>query len=572
MLEPGTYTYYVGTDVRSAEPVCSREIPELQIVSQCSEALAPVTAFDRLRPGLAKQQTNPESAAIYEMAWEPVPLQTIRPSEKRNQNLPEELTQTGDQGYRLSDVADGTVSMETFVAQISDKGLCEMVRGEGMCSPKVTPGIAGAYGGVTKELQELGIPVAGCADGPSGIRMDCGTHAFAMPNGTCLAATFNAPLCEELYQWEGMELRRNKVDALLGPGMNIHRNPLNGRNFEYFSEDPHLTGKLAAAQLRGMHRYDVTGVIKHFAGNTQEFNRHSCDSIVSERALREIYLKGFEIAMKEGGARAVMSTYGPVNGIWTASSYDLLTAILRDEWGFTGIVMTDWWAKGNDEAGAPGQLSNVAAQVRAQNDLNMVNGDAARNSNRDNLDEALADGRLSRAELQRTAANICRYLLTTPAYARSVGIVTDLDKELEASLSEEDAQLQSIVTVQVDAADIALDVSLIDTHKAASTVLTISQTRRCLYELELEIRAVADSPLAQIPLTVYQDKMVAGAVTLTGADKDWQTVRFTLQPPFMFNFFLKFYFGQSGMEIRSAKLLVKADLEDRFLEAMQGRD
>ena len=140
--------------------------------------------------------------------------------------------------------------------------------------------------------------------------------------------------------------------------MNLHRHPLNGRNFEYFSEDPLLTGKIAAAQLRGMNRYQVTGVMKHFAANNQEYHRRKYNSVVSERALREIYLKGFEIAMKEGGAYAVMTTYGAVNGLWTAGNYDLLTTILRKEWGFDGIVMTDWWADINDE-GEPASTANA---------------------------------------------------------------------------------------------------------------------------------------------------------------------------------------------------------------------
>ena len=150
-------------------------------------------------------------------------------------------------------------------------------------------------------------------------------------------------------RWRAWSFAENKIDSLLGPGINIHRNPLNGRNFEYFSEDPYLTGTMAAAQLKGMGKYGVTGTIKHFACNNQEFKRHDANAIVSERALREIYLKGFEIAVKQGGAYSIMSTYGPVNGLWTAGSYDLLTTILRKEWGYQGIVMTDWWAKINEE-------------------------------------------------------------------------------------------------------------------------------------------------------------------------------------------------------------------------------
>ena len=214
----------------------------------------------------------------------------------------------------------GKVAMGDLLAQLTNEELTCMIRGEGMCSPKVTAGTAGAFGGVTESLQNYGIPAGCCADGPSGIRMDCGTIAFAMPNGTCLACSFDNELVGKLYEWEGLELRKNKVDTLLGPGMNLHRNPLNGRNFEYFSEDPLLTGKMAAVQLLAMQKYDVTGTIKHFACNNQEVSRNFAESVISERAARELYLKGFEIAVKEGEARSVMSTYGPINGLWTAGN------------------------------------------------------------------------------------------------------------------------------------------------------------------------------------------------------------------------------------------------------------
>ena len=196
--------------------------------------------------------------------------------------------------------------MEAFIAQLSADELMCLVRAEGMNSPKATPGIAGAFGGVTPALHAFGIPVAGCADGPSGIRMDCGTQAFSLPNGTCLACSFNETLMEELFSMLGQELLENGIDTLLGSGMNLHRNPLNGRNFEYFSEDPYLTGKIAAAQLKGLHKSGTTGTIKHFACNNQEFHRTDIDAVVSERALRELYLKGFEIAVKEGGAYCIM--------------------------------------------------------------------------------------------------------------------------------------------------------------------------------------------------------------------------------------------------------------------------
>ena len=561
VLEEGSYIYYVGSDVRTAQPAGERVLDETICVQQCSEGMAPVKAFQRLRPG---ERTE---AGEYAPAWEDVPLQKKKPGIKRDENLPENIPSTGDLGFKLRDAAEGRVSMEQFVGQISDAGLCAIIRGEGMSSPKVTPGIAAAYGGVTEELLGLGLPIAGCSDGPSGIRMDCGMHAFSMPNGTCLACTFNTELIEKLYIWEGLELRRNKIDALLGPGMNIHRNPLNGRNFEYFSEDPFVSGKMAAAQLHGMHRYGVTGVVKHFCANTQEFKRHTMNSVISERALREIYLKGFEMAVREGGVYTVMSTYGPVNGIWTSSHYDLLTQILRKEWGFDGIVMTGWWAEANDEAGAPGTHSNVAAQVRAQNDLNMVNQDAASNSNGDNLDTALAQGLLTRGELQRSALNICRYLLTTPAYLRSIGQETELDRELAASMTDEDQSMQNAVTLMING-DTEIDVSAIRAEKGQTTVFTACQERRGNYELELVLRADSDNPLAQIPVTVFMNKDVLKTITLTGADNEWRTERIPVLPGFSSNFFLKFYFGQTGIVLRSARLVLTEDTENKIREML----
>lgn len=360
VLEAGTYDFYVGSDVRSAVKAGSAQLKRLTVIEQLTEAMAPIEEFNVIHPLEETSADGEETTCSVQLV--PVSTATVDVQQRIQEHLPKTLRRTGDKGYKLSDVADGKITMEEFILQFSDEDLTALVRGEGMCSPKVTPGIAGAIGGVTEHLQHFGLPVAGVSDGPSGIRMDCGTLAFAMPNGTLLASTFNEELSTELYEWEGLELRKNKIDSLLGPGMNIHRNPLNGRNFEYFSEDPLLTGKMAAAQLRGMHKYNVTGTIKHFACNNQETNRHGVEAVVSERALREIYLKGFEIAVKEGGAYSIMTSYNPVNGYWTASNYDLLTTILRGEWGYTGIVMTDWWAKGNFLPGEKGELINTAAR------------------------------------------------------------------------------------------------------------------------------------------------------------------------------------------------------------------
>ena len=556
VLEAGEYEFFVGSDVRNAERAGSFILDDLKVLQQCEEACAPVYEYARLIPGYY----NDEIIRVYE----DVPTRTVDPNKKRVDNLPGAKEYTGDQGFRLEDVETGKVSMEDFIAQLTDEDLCAILRGEGMCSPKVTAGIAGAFGGVTGHLESFGIPVAGCSDGPSGIRMDCGTHAFSLPNGTCLACTFNEELNEKLFGWESLDLRRHRIDALLGPGMNIHRNPLNGRNFEYFSEDPYLTGKLVAAQLRGLHKYDTDGVIKHFAGNTQEYKRRFVNSVVSERALREIYLKGFEIAVKEGNARAIMTSYGPVNGIYAASSFDLLTTILRKEWGSDGIVMTDWWAFGNDEAGDKGTVNNVASQARAQNDLYMVCASAENNSNNDNLNEALKDGRLTRGELARNAANILRYILKTPVYRHMKGEESELDKELEEALSNEDSALHDMEKVILESDVTDLDVSRIKVERGASTSLLIAAPYRCSIDLELVVRADNQPDVAQLPMSVFHDRELVKTVTLTGMDKKWQTVRMTLRPVFMTNFFLKFYFAQGGIEIKSARLIITKDLEEEF--------
>ena len=555
VLEPGEYRLYVGNSVRDVEEAGRFVLSETVLVEQCEEAMAPVHAFQRLCP-VRDQEGR------FVPGFEPVPLQSVSPQDKRNLALPACLPCRRDQGWKLRDVSDGTVTMEEFLSQIPDAELCAMIRGEGMCSPKVTPGIAGAFGGVTEALHSFGIPVGGCSDGPSGIRMDCGTHAFSLPCGTALASSFNEDLNEELFAWEGMELRRNRIDCLLGPGMNIHRSPLNGRNFEYFSEDPLLTGRLAAAQLRGMHRFGVTGVIKHFCANTQEAFRHRMDAVISERALREIYLRGFEIAIKEGKARAVMTTYGSVNGLWTSGNYDLLTVILRGEWGFEGVVMTDWWAMANDAAGTPGSLQNVSAQVRAQNDLNMVNVNAASNSNHDDLDSALAEGRLTRAELVRSAANICRFLLTLPVWPHSLGEESDLDRELAESLTDDDVSLQHVENITVEGPVTFIDPARIRSVRGETTVLAVSTAQRGIFCLELEARAVGQVRMAQLPFSVYMNRDLIREVTLTGADVEWIPVSVEFPPCPPGNIYLKLFFAQSGLELQNIRLIRKEILSE----------
>ena len=396
VLEAGEYKFYVGSDVRSAEYACSFEQGEDLVTERLTQSLAPVESFERIKPVC--------EGGAFSIGREAVPVSEVDESARRLEKLPKEIAYTGDKGIKLWDVKNGKNTMDEFIAQFSDYDLSCIIRGEGMGSPRVTAGTASAFGGVSENLNGFGIPAGCCSDGPSGMRLDCGTKAFSLPNGTMIASSFNKELTSELFTFMGLEMAANKVDCLLGPGMNIHRHPLNGRNFEYFSEDPFLTGKMAAAELKGMAGAGVTGTIKHFCANNRETNRHFIDSVVSERALREIYLKGFEIAVKEGGASSVMTTYGIVNGLWTAGNFDLNTVILREEWGFKGFTMTDWWANINVRGKEPDK-TDLAAMARAQNDVYMVCPDGEKND--DNTLVALENGGIERCELQRNAANIC---------------------------------------------------------------------------------------------------------------------------------------------------------------------
>lgn len=556
VLEAGEYGIYVGNDVRSARLAGRVSIEELLVTEECREILAPVKAFRRLRP--VKASVPEEQGTIlagnvdgpFAEGQEATPLRTVDLAARIQAERPDGAVYTGDRGYQLSDVCDRKVSMESFLAQLSDDDLICLTRGEGMCSPKVTPGIAGAFGGVTENLKDFGIPVAGCSDGPSGIRMDCGTSAFALPNGTLLACTFNTHLVEELYEMEGMELRKNRIDTLLGPGINIHRNPLNGRNFEYFSEDPYLTGKMAVAQLIGMEKYGVTGTIKHFACNNQEFRRSFADSVLSERALREIYLKAFEIAVREGNARSVMTSYNPVNGIWAAGNYDLVTSVLRREWHYQGIVMTDWWAKMNEE-GEEGTRENTTAMVRAQNDIYMVVADSESNASGDNTKEGLESGAITRAQLVRSASNICTFLMRSPVMNRF------LDREFD--VCEEKNRFEGvdgigIILQQTEVTDdCALDVSALNTGKGTNSTYILDFRQRGEYVIRFKVKSDALS-LAQMPMSVFINNQLLKTVTITGTEGKWVEIEVGCRVFSSLQSYLRLYFGESGIEIGEIRI------------------
>ena len=546
VLEEEIYEIFVGSDVRSAVSVgCYEE--EFRVIEELEEAYAPVEKFQRMKAVLLPDGT-------YQAVTEDVPVRTIDPQERRANEMPETYVYTGDKGYKLVDVLDKKVSMEEFVAQISEEDLIAMFRGEGMCSPKVTAGTAAAFGGVTDGLTALGIPVGCCSDGPSGIRMDCGTKAFSLPNGTSLGCTFNVELVGALYEMTGKELRLNKIDSLLGPGMNIHRNPLNGRNFEYISEDPILTGRICAAQVKAMAKSGIGSTIKHFCGNNQEVGRSTSDSVISERALREIYLKGFEIAVKEGGARSVMTTYGSVNGLWTAGSYDMCTTILRKEWGFDGIVMTDWWAKSNYE-GHQAEVPVKAPMVAAQNDIYMVVGDAKANPENDDVGEMLHAGKITLGELQRNAANILGFLLKSPSILLLADRICEEELEAMNTKEEDDVDVGSLVNIESDpqTQEIVIDGALLYPAKGNADVLAVTNDFMGDFTMKFTLKSDLGE-LAQLPVSVFLDNIHKMTVSVQGTNGKWVEESRILNMGFGHNHYIKLYYGADNLEIEKIML------------------
>lgn len=399
VLEPGEYRLYVGTDVRSAQSVGKAVVEELVVVEQLGEACGvdPECGFLRM--------VNREG----KISMEPVPTRTVDLKQRILDQLPQEIPMTGDMGIKLSQVAVGSYSMERFIAQLSQEELIQLTRGEGqMDSKQGVEGNAGALAGVSEALRAKGIPAIITTDGPSGIRIK--RTVALLPCGCALATSFNPALVEELYAWTGKEMKLHGSHILLAPGMNIHRNPLCGRNFEYYSEDPFVAGSIAAAVVKGIQSQGGSACPKHFACNNQETNRNRNDSRVSERALREIYLKGFQRMIAWSHPDTIMASYNKVNGVWSHYHFDMATTILRKEWGFDGVVLTDWWMQQDVSHEFPA-LRGSAYRVRAQVDV-LMPGEEGKHGQK-GVGEPIADGLnesegLRVAELQRIAANVLR--------------------------------------------------------------------------------------------------------------------------------------------------------------------
>ena len=344
----------------------------------------------------------------------------------------------------------------------------------------MAPGAAGDTTSIL--LEDRGIYNTILADGPAGLRLiphfvvdadgkmvssgnpledafnkneievpEGGTEYFqyctAIPVAALLAQSWNMDLIQKCGDIVGKEMEEFHISVWLAPGMNIHRNPLCGRNFEYYSEDPLVAGMCAAADTRGIQSHAGIGTsIKHFAANNQEDNRMYVNEHISERAMREIYLKGYEIAVKEGGARSIMSTYGPVNGIWTAGNYDLLTTILRGEWNYDGFVMTDWWAMSNRE-GYEATKTTHAPMVSAGNDVFMVCTDCS-DMGQDDVKEALENGEITRGDLQRNAMNVLHFILGTPSILRFLDRISEEEKEAQEQMGDNDFVAADLVTYE----------------------------------------------------------------------------------------------------------------------------
>lgn len=409
VTEGGLYRFYLGTDVRSAEEVYTFYEEETKLYEQLSECLAPENGFEVI--------TAVEGINGFIPVKRKCPERQTNLAQRIMKNLPSQKERSDKNNITLYDVANGKATMDEFISTLSLDELEAITRGDyTMDSPLGAKGNAGALGGVLPSLREKGVSAAITTDGPSGIRLEA--CCSLIPIGTLLACTFDEKLVEEVYSAIAREMKDRGSHILLAPGMNIHRNPLCGRNFEYYSEDPLVTGKIAAAAVRGIQSCNSSACPKHFACNNQEFKRTVNDSRVSERALRQIYLKGFEICIKEAEPKNIMTSYNKVNGVYSYYNYDLCTSVLRNEWGYKGNVMTDWWNKKGKSPDFP-SVYDQAYRIRAQVDVLMPGGKRTGKRKPDGtLLKSLRDRNgITLAEIQRSAENVLNFIINSAPFA-----------------------------------------------------------------------------------------------------------------------------------------------------------
>lgn len=341
VMEAGEYKIYVGNSVRDAKEIEFKYVLDAdKIVKRLTEYCAPKKLGKRLT-------ASGEYIDVPDTDYIPKTFKSDYKCEKK-------IPVGDDPKFMLIDVAEGKVSLDDFIAQLTDDEMWRLLVGQKNTGVAITDGMG--------NLAKYGIPTPMTADGPAGIRIRpmTGVSTTAFPVETMLACSWNLDLVERIGIAAALEAKENNMSMWLAPALNIHRSPLCGRNFEYFSEDPYVSGKMAAAIIRGTQSQNIAGTAKHFACNNKETNRKESDSILSERALREIYLKGFEICIKESEPRLVMTCYNRINGVRGAEHDELITGILRGEWGFKGLVTTDWH-----------NLGLRAPEIKAGNDIHM---------------------------------------------------------------------------------------------------------------------------------------------------------------------------------------------------------
>lgn len=363
VLEKGEYHFYLGNSIRNVTKLSFvYQEKEDRITRQLSEKVKPLRLHKRLRAdGTWEEMTVDEtiSTEVEPCKFSRLPkdeLEGVAPETR----FSERYYVFGDkmeQNIILEDVATGKATLDEFMAQLSLEQMICLLGGQ-PCT-----GVANTFG--IGNHRQFGIPNVMTADGPAGLRIlpECGVNTTAWPCATMLACSFNTELVEQIGAAAADECMENNIGIWLAPAVNLHRSPLCGRNFEYYSEDPLVAGKIGAAMVKGVQKRKIAATVKHFACNNKETYRKDSDSVLSERALRELYLKPFEIIVKEAAPWCIMSSYNIVNGVRASENKELLTDILRDEWHFDGMVMSDWWTHGEH-----------FLETKAGNDVKMGNG------------------------------------------------------------------------------------------------------------------------------------------------------------------------------------------------------